>query len=462
MALPQGMAVGNFRTSRAFSSRRLQGRTSACEQLLEAKEAEIVRLRSELESWLNQAQHGAVEAAPSRRSRVGLSAKQRQQQDTAKAAARTSRARSRQAAENLEQARERLHSATQSLEGMEAYRSELTEALHREGSCEVAALAAWTLAEEQGDEEQQEIMSQQRLVQEANEELIQLQRLNHEEERELAHTQSQLNETILKQKACRAVLRQQRWTCQQLIHEKEILEDEVTASRPTLREEQAEQAAAFQELEEEVQTLESLGRNLPFETREVLDARRQEHESWKAELGHTEQELWLAQRQFREQQKKHTGTLASCRRQAHTREARAKAEAAQSFAARKKALQEAQQRFNKMHEKIRHQATRRKVNDAFKEPIFQQRKQNVDKNHSETIAKQQTFAVAERYASSEKHLEQGLELKELAYFEDRIHRLCREDQWLMAECCSVEEELEALRLFGTSPASPATAAKRAA
>eukprot|EP00435_Cladocopium_sp_Y103_P026530 s2628_g6.t1 len=64
-------------------------------------------------------------------------------------------------------ARERLHSATQSLEGMEAYRSELTEALQREGSVEVAALAAWTLAEEQGDEEQQEIMSQQRLVQEA-------------------------------------------------------------------------------------------------------------------------------------------------------------------------------------------------------------------------------------------------------------------------------------------------------
>eukprot|EP00435_Cladocopium_sp_Y103_P039127 s2628_g10.t1 len=113
-------------------------------------------------------------------------------------------------------------------------------------------------------------------------------------------------------------------------------------------------------------------RNLPLETREVLDARRQEHESWKAELGHTEQELWLAQRQFREQQKKHTGTLASCRRQAHTREARAKADAAQSFAARKKALQEAQQRFNKMHEKIRHEATKQRVNDAFKAPIFQQ------------------------------------------------------------------------------------------
>eukprot|EP00435_Cladocopium_sp_Y103_P015315 s2628_g3.t1 len=63
------------------------GRASACEHLLEAKEAEIVRLRSELESWLAQAQHGVVvEAAPSsRRSRLGLSAKQRQQQDTAKA-----------------------------------------------------------------------------------------------------------------------------------------------------------------------------------------------------------------------------------------------------------------------------------------------------------------------------------------------------------------------------------------
>eukprot|EP00435_Cladocopium_sp_Y103_P054621 s411_g17.t2 len=55
------------------------------------------------------------------------------------------------------------------------------------------------------------------------------------------------------------------------------------------------------------------------------------------------------------------------------------------------------------------------------------------------------------------------ELRELAYFEDRIHRLCREDQWLMAECRSVEEELEALHIFGTgSPPSPAAAlAKRA-
>eukprot|EP00434_Breviolum_minutum_P020412 symbB.v1.2.018001.t1/scaffold1419.1/size119806/13 len=69
--------VGHRRTSS-----RLQGRASACEQLLEAKEVEIARLRSELETWLTEGQESVLS---SQRSRVDLSAKQRHQQDTAKA-----------------------------------------------------------------------------------------------------------------------------------------------------------------------------------------------------------------------------------------------------------------------------------------------------------------------------------------------------------------------------------------
>jgi len=126
-----------------------------------------------------------------------------------------------------------------------------------------------------------------------------------------------------------------------------------------------------------------------------------------------------------------------------------------------------------LQDKFRHQATKQKVSDAFKAPIFQQRsKQLVEKTHSQSDTGSQRVVASSQNAQmelirlreEEEHMalqvqqenqqviqdkeeeEEGRTLvKELAKMEECIHRLCREDQWLMAECRSVEQEEEGAR-----------------
>eukprot|EP00913_Durusdinium_trenchii_P012671 g11898.t2 len=64
------MSLGQPRAS-TFLSGRSQGKASACERLLEAKDAEVLRLRSELEAWRSKA---AKPSGSSRRLHVDLSA----------------------------------------------------------------------------------------------------------------------------------------------------------------------------------------------------------------------------------------------------------------------------------------------------------------------------------------------------------------------------------------------------
>lgn len=373
----QGMSLGQPRAS-TFLSGRSQGKASACERLLEAKDAEVLRLRSELEAWRSKECSGgrsqaAKPSGSSRRLHVDLSACQRHQEYSAKAAAKASRELCSQAAVNLEEARERLHLATESLEGCEAFSRDLRDSLMKQRAIETSAWESLREAEQLEDEVQLQIHVRHAHIEEADEELLRLQLLNNEEEARLAQTEKVINDITSKQEACRAVFRQGEWTWQQLVQEQKALDVELEAQRPRLREEQEEHAAAFQQLEEEFQVLESLGQNLPQQTRELLDANREEQESWRAALRHTEQELWVAQRHLREQQKRNTAALAQCRRLANTQEAHAQAEAKRSYASQEAALQEARLRLNKVQMQARQQATRQKVNNAFKAPIFQQK-----------------------------------------------------------------------------------------
>ncbi|CAK8997187.1 Ankyrin repeat domain-containing protein 50 [Durusdinium trenchii] len=469
----QGMSLGQPRAS-TFLSGRSQGKASACERLLEAKDAEVLRLRSELEAWRSKA---AKPSGSSRRLHVDLSACQRHQEYSAKAAAKASRELCSQAAVNLEEARERLHLATESLEGCEAFSRDLRDSLMKQRAIETSAWESLREAEQLEDEVQLQIHVRHAHIEEADEELLRLQLLNNEEEARLAQTEKVINDITSKQEACRAVFRQGEWTWQQLVQEQKALDVELEAQRPRLREEQEEHAAAFQQLEEEFQVLESLGQNLPQQTRELLDANREEQESWRAALRHTEQELWVAQRHLREQQKRNTAALAQCRRLANTQEAHAQAEAKRSYASQEAALQEARLRLNKVQMQARQQATRQKVNNAFKAPIFQQRSKpwQVDqhvggsgggvsgKGTSKRVSSPRSCdALVAREALQEKELhvleseEEQLasevqlerqrvagrcaERRELEYWQDCIERLSREDQWLTAECQSLEQD----------------------
>ncbi|CAJ1429066.1 unnamed protein product [Effrenium voratum] len=89
--------------------------------------------------------------------------------------------------------------------------------------------------------------------------------------------------------------------------------------------------------------------------------------------------MWAAQRHCRDQQRKMTLALASCRRRVETEEVQARAAPSPLVAE----LEEAQLQFHKIQDKMRQQATKQKVNDAFKVPVFQQRRTTVNEKNRE-------------------------------------------------------------------------------